>query len=216
MTATKKQTKVQRIQAQLSAARASLEAGRKRLQPIIEAEQARVDKLRRAMDQADKAASAAYQHLSGVRHRLENLHGLRAPALASEMKFFAESKGFPRADVGALVSTHVGRLVNADPDYKAAWAAHDVAWKAREQASRAWNAVTSPASSLDRAQHELRKLVEAVEELEHELARTPARNESARDRRQAEREDALRDADTDGAKAVLDQFTFSLVKGPQS
>lgn len=214
-TTTKKISKVERLQAAIAAAKQNLAAREAALQPAIEAEHERVQKLKAEYNRLDNAQRKAGERDGVVGRAAAVRLGLTGEArakLETELKAFATSKGLPLADADRLADIYASKQLAADAEVIAAKAEWNKLYRARDKAQSAYNVATSPASPLAKMQRELADLRDGVKKLETELERVPARNEAARDRRRAEAEAVEESNQTAAAETLLGEFVRS--EGP--
>lgn len=214
MTATK-ETKLQRLEKQLAAAREALAKTTARLQPQLDAADAEVARLRAERNHTESAAKQAREALQQARSACGQLLGLidkrgyALPQLLAELKAFAQARGFDKANEKNLASRYIQRLIDEDPEVQALTVARDKAQKHAEAAYGRLNHAESPFGEREKLRRQLRALQEHVEKLETEIEKLPRRREDQRERRAQAREEELCDRHTAAALALLAEFKHS-------
>lgn len=214
-TETKRVSKVDELNAALENAKAALASAQATLQPQIDAEQDKVNVLRVAYVKADKESSRAYNDYKAVQQAAE---ARLFPADASKRLLEAikakVGEQFPHANFVSLAHQYQGHAIAADADVVKAGTIWRESEKAREKAQRAYNVAQAPDSTLSRLKTKLDGFKERVAKLEKEIERVPSRNSAARDRRAAEKQEALEAEQTKAARALLaaDGFSWEVSK----
>jgi hypothetical protein len=201
-----KQTKMDRLQAALAEAKAHLAAKEARLRPLIVAEEMRVAELRRAYEEAERAAKAAYAlFLEEERKTMAALFPQeKRVQLVNAIRVHVSAQ-FPAANIEVLASKYRSTQVETTATVIAAHKAANRLARAYEKAKGAWNVASNKRCLLT---PELAKAEKAVRKLEKEIERLLQYREAAKERRAIERRGQLVDKQTAAARALLKDFVF--------
>jgi hypothetical protein len=214
-TKTKKLTKVDRLKLELEVAKAALAKEEPGLVAELSKATADLRALRKAYDDAEKAAGGAYAALKMARQEEAVNLGLVAKTgnpsekLLASLKVFVVAAGFPDANLESLARSVIDRDVSALARVVELKSASASASAKKDRTYRTWNLASCPTGEVARLTKKLEAVRERVSVLEEEIGKVPARNEQARDRREDVRREASEFLQTDRARALLPSFTFA-------
>ncbi len=197
-----KQSKQERLAAELVALKAKFEAMKVQLAPIIAAEDAKREALKKERDKLENLSTKAYMVMNSVRATVRRKFPDNV-RLQVELRAWAAEHGWPDADPDVLATAWIRKRVSLDPEVVRAKEAYDKVRTAFDVVNSSLNAMHEWSS---KPRTTLRQLQNEIDTKEDELQKIPRRNERAKELRAERAKEERQNQQTADALKILDTF----------